>query len=216
MNRCLLVVALPVLVLGCGGRVGAPTSTVSGTVAIGSFPSAPKAVVATSGRGVVIRAALGAGGAFSVPVAKGDTYSLAIVGERQIPLVMPRRSGKLTQAFRVSSDGVVIALGAVRYLAAGAKPAFRVGSGSSTQCDGECVHDDGTSTCNDGSTAGGDGENGAECENGVDVKTHAPCVDVDVGATGEVDGAAEMAVPEHDAPSDANGCDDNQEQDGEH
>ncbi len=208
------ILALPLLAIGCGGKLGAPTSTVTGTVATESFPSTATEIVATSGRGVVVHASFDARGAFSVPVAKGDTYAFAVVvAGRRVPLVMPRRSGKLSQAFKVSSDGVVIALGRVHYLPAGPKAPIRVGSGS--RCDGECVQDDGASTCSDGSQAGGDGENGTECENGVDVATHAACVDGDVGATDDVDGGSEMAVPERAAPSDASGCDDKQEQDGE-
>ena len=217
MRSILLVVALSSVVLGCGGNVGAPTTTVGGTVAAATFPAAPTSIQATSGRGAVVRAALDARGAFSMLVPKGDTYSIAIVaGGRRIPLVMPRRSGKLATSFKVSSDGVVIALGAVRYLPAGAKAAFRVASSPGGECRGECVQDDGASTCHDGRTVGGDGENGAECETGVDVRTHAACVDGDVGISAETDGESEMAVPERDAPGEAGGCDDGQEQDGEH
>ena len=216
LRPSLLVAAL--VGISCGGLTAAPETTASGTVALSSFPAPVRAVVAMTTRGTVARSAVGARGAFAVSLPKGESYSLAVeLDDRRIPVVMPRRSGKLQREFKVSSNGVVISLGSVRYFGPGAKPSFVVGA-STGDCTGQCVQDDGASTCENGQSKGGDGEAGAECENGFDVKTHAACTDTDKssgGGTDGVDPSGEIAVPERDAPTDATGCDDNQEQEGD-
>ncbi len=96
-----------------------------------------------------------------------------------------------------------------------------------------CVDDDGALSCEQGDEAEGDNQSDGECENGVDATTGLACVDepddqadgecengVDA-VTGEAcvdaeeaDGAAPMAVAEHNVPDDVGGCDDS-EQEGE-
>ena len=217
MNVYPLALGAALVGFSCGGLTATPETTATGRVALSSFPGSVGAVVAVAGGGKSVRSAVDARGDFALALPKGDTYSLSVVVDgRGVPLVMPRRSGKLQRGFKVSSNGVSIALGTVRYLGAGAKPSFVVGS-SGRGCTGECVQDDGASTCENGQTVGADGEAGAECENGFDVKTHAACTDPEpTGGTDGVDSSVEMAVPERDAPNDANGCDDNQEQEGDH
>ena len=96
-----------------------------------------------------------------------------------MPIAMARRSGNFDRTFRVSSKGVVVALGATTYVAGGAKPAVVVVTAAAACPAGaSCVEDAEQSSCDDGQHGKDDG-NGAdgECENGVDTKTHAPCTD---------------------------------------
>jgi hypothetical protein len=208
--------AAVVVAMGC--LVGCASHTVSesrakGTLAMTSFSSAPQAVVATSGRGVESRATLSAAGAFSLNLPKGDKYSLSVdVEGRRVPLAMARRSGRFDRTFKVSSDGVAIDLGAVRYRAAGAATLVIVSQSATGACDPngsgdyECVQDGEQSSCDDGQQGNSDNGADGECVDGKDTKTNAACSDPGGDDAETADANAEMAVPERSAPTDASGC----------
>ena len=56
--------------------MAARDTSANGTVTLASFASPPSAVVATTGSGKEIRATLGANGAFSIVLPKGERYAL--------------------------------------------------------------------------------------------------------------------------------------------
>ena len=182
------------LVMGCAAKTSVGDTTAQGQLALATFPEVPSAVVARTASGTVRTATPSASGAFVLSLPKGDSYSIGVVmPSRSVVIGMPRSSGSIDRSFKVSSAGVRIDLGIVRYRAAGATDPIAAG-GTSAACE--------------------DGENGAqgadgECVNGVDSTTKAACSDgadaTDPSDTVQPD--AEMAVPEHDAPTDASGCD---------
>ena len=211
---------LPLRMWGCSAKPAPSETSAKGTLALSTFASAPTSVVVTGTKGGEHVATVDARGAFTIALPKGDRYALAVdVGGKRVPLVMPRRSGKVDATFKVSSRGVVIDLGSVRYLGAGAKPIFltsvkpsATGNASSASCDPngtgqyECVDDSEQSQCGDGEHGQQDNGGDGECQNGVDTKTKAPCVDPPGDDAAQADVSAEIAVPERSAPSDASGC----------
>ncbi len=202
----------------CASKKTPSDTTASGTVALSSFASPPTSVVATGAAGREVRGTIGVNGAFSVVLPKGDHYALSLeTSTGRVPIAMPRRSGRLDKTFAVTSAGVVITLGSVRYRAAGSTTELRVAAqGAACNPNGtgdyECVQDDEQSSCEGGDD--GQQDNGAdgECVNGIDSKTHAACTDPPDDAE-QVDAKIEMAVPERSAPVDASGCEGGDESD---
>jgi hypothetical protein len=194
------------LITGCAAKSSVSETTAQGQLALSTFPEHAKAVVARSASGMERTSTPSATGAFALSLAKGESYSIRVVMEsRSVVIGMPRSSGSIDGSFKVSSAGVHIDLGVVRYRAAGATDPVVPGAEAAS--------------CEDGSN---DGENGAaggdgECVNGVDSTTKAACSDVPGAAdpADTVDATAEMAVPEHDAPADASGCEQNSENAGD-
>lgn len=210
MNRLILVLGAALSTVSCSGTRAAGPTTVGGAVARATYASPPRAVVATSGRGAEIRAALSPDGVFSLRLPKGHRYALAVeTSAGRVPIAMPRRSGRLDRTFVVSSDGVAVALGAIRYRAAGTAIPFAAAGTCDPNGSGEyaCVQDDEQSTCEDGQQGANDQTgNDGECVNGVDTTTHAACTDPAADDAEQLDAKVEMAVPERSAPADASGC----------
>ena len=204
--RTVLSVVVLGLITGCAAKSSVSETTAQGQLALSTFPEHPSAVVARTTSGVEKVSTPSATGAFVLSLAKGESYSIRVVMEsRSVVIGMPRTSGSIDRSFKVSSAGVHIDLGVVRYHAAGATDPVVPGAEAAS--------------CEDGSN---DGENGAaggdgECVNGVDSTTKAACSDVPGAAdtADTVDANAEMAVPEHDAPADASGCEQSSENAGD-
>ncbi len=186
-------------VLGLVGSFGCsasrPESTVSGTLALDAFPTKPTSVLVTDERGVARRAPVAADGSFAVTVPKGHRYSLTIEG---VPVVFPRRSGRIDPSFAVQTRGAAIRIGTVRYLAEPPTSGFHVTSGGTGDGD---IDDDESSTCNDHD----DGQQN----------------DVAVDDPGSGNHTSAIAVGQLNVPSTVDGCDDeddddDDEQEGEH
>lgn len=164
-----------------------------------SFPSAPTGVEATDEAGAKTTAAVDATGGFSLALVKGHTYRLdARLGSTTVPFVFPRGGGRLDKTIKISTNGAMVALGAVTHFAAAPPTGFSTTS-ESKQCEfGE-----------DGKDDNADGE----CEDGKDAITGAACTDED--GSGGADPTKPMAVPEHNAPADVAGCKELGDGDGE-
>jgi hypothetical protein len=179
------------LLIGCAAKTSVSETTAQGQLALSTFPEVPSAVIARTASGTVRSATPSATGAFVLALPKGDSYSIGVVmPSRSVVIGMPRSSGAIDRSFKVSSAGVRIELGVVRYRAAGATDPVAAGASSAA--------------CEDGAN-GAQGADG-ECENGVDSTTKAACSD-GAGTADTLQPDAEMALPEHDAPTDASGCD---------
>jgi hypothetical protein len=155
--RRLLFVALCAAAVGCAKEPTGETSTsvVSGTLALKTFPTEPSVIAASNEKGATISTAPDAGGAFRLALEKGHTYELSVLFPNgSEPVVFPRASGSLDQTFKVSSGAAIVDMGTIRHLDAAPQGGFSVKSATST-------------------SSAGDGE----CENGVDAKTGAACVD---------------------------------------
>jgi hypothetical protein len=194
------------LITGCAAKSSVSETTAQGQLALSTFPEHASAVIARSASGMETVSTPSATGAFALSLAKGESYSIRVVMEsRSVVVGMPRTSGAIDRSFKVSSAGVRIDLGVVRYHAAGATDPVVPGAEAAS--------------CEDGSNDGEEGTQGAEgeCVKGIDSTTKAPCSDVPEAAdpADTVDANAEMAVPEHDAPADASGCEQGGEKAGE-
>ena len=202
------VVSLMVLglITGCAAKSSVSETTAQGQLALSTFPEHASAVVARTASGMERVSTPSATGAFVLSLPRGESYSVRVVMEsRSVVIGMPRGSGSIDRTFKVSSAGVRIDLGVVRFHAAGASDPVTPGVEATS--------------CEDGSNGGADGTEGGdgECVNGIDSTTKAACSDVAGPAdpADTVDANAEMAVPEHDAPEDASGCEQSSENDGE-
>lgn len=192
------------------------TSTVTGALALSSFPSAPTTVDAIDETGLKVQAGIDAQGGFRLALAKGHTYRLVVgLQSSSEPLVFPRTSSRLDTTVRVSTAAATIALGAVRHFDAAPAGGFTVKSASTA-----------TKPETENESEGDDGE----CVDGKDATSGAACVDDEVTATcdageaedgpdegdgdgdgetnddGDADPTKPMAVPEHNAPDDVAGC----------
>jgi hypothetical protein len=187
---------LPLVVLGCSSKDsgGAPTeSTVRGTLALSTFSATPTGIQAIDENGAKITGKLAADGSFSLVLPKDHTYRLVVTtASASEPIVFPRTTGKLDTTFRMSGGGAAVALGSVRHYDSAPAGGF-MSVGTSKQL-----------RSSEPAPAEGDGD--GECEDGVDAATGAACVDDDADPTGA------MAVPEHNAPDDVAGCDEEGEE----
>ena len=234
--RSLLLIPVALFAVACAAKSSVPQSTVTGTAALSSFPSAPSSVTATDEGGHAVHAAVGADGGFSLDLPKGHTYQLAVATEKgDVSLVFPRTNGKLDKSFVVKSDGASVRLGAVRYLAKAPTTGFHVTSsaGSTSPPSGQtgadqggncvdCVNDDQNTICEGGGESGG---TAAEAQGAESASNAAPS---STGNTSEADNAdqadpnQEMAVGDQNAPDQVDGCGgdgpdgDTTQQEGEH
>jgi hypothetical protein len=216
-----VVFVLAVVGSGCGQSPSKTTSTISGTAALGTFPSAPLSALATDEGGRAVSAPIASDGRFSLTLAKGHTYRMSFAAANDVPIVLPRSTGKLKIAFHLSTGGAHADLGSVRYFANAPAGGFHISTtpatppsssapGSDTECvDGvvagtalPCVDDDGKVECDDGSEVDdGDGE----CIDGKDAKTGVACTDPPESGD-ELDPTSAMAIPEKNVPEDVGGC----------
>lgn len=220
---------LAVLAAACGSAPKAPPdpSTVSGSAAASTFPSAPSAVTATDEGGRAVRGPVAADGSFSLALAKSHTYTLAFATPTgDVSIVFPRATGKLDKSFTVKSDGALVRLGRVHYLAKAPVGGFHVvsaaggtnpQSGPADQSGGDqgncvdCVNDDGKTACE----AGGEGASTAE-------NSSPEATSSETSTEAEADPNQEMAVGDQNAPDQVDGCGgdgadgDNLQQEGDH
>lgn len=221
-KRLFAIPAIVVAVGACASKPAptpAPATTIAGTVGADGYTAPPKAVVIADEAGQSRSVALGPDGAFGADLPKGHSYRLWVATERgNVPLVFPRRSGRLDVRFAVASNGARISLGRVRYLAGAPQTGFTFAAPSSSairpktveQGDQgncvDCVDDNDEVECHDGSQGHDNDDN-----HGQQAGDH-------------VDPNGEIAVPENDPPEEADGCDaengdndnDDIQQEGEH
>jgi hypothetical protein len=210
--RFLAFLPVAVLAAACGSASKAPPdpSTVSGSAAATTFPSAPSAVTATDEGGRAVRAPVAADGSFSLALAKSHTYTLAFATPTgNVSIVFPRATGKLDKSFTVKSDGALVRLGRVHYLAKAPAGGFHVtsaagGTTPKTEQTGEsgdqgncvdCVNDDGKTSCE----AGGEGGSTAE-------SSSSEATSSETATEAEADPTQEMAVGDQNAPDQVDGC----------
>lgn len=188
------------------------TSNVSGTLSLGSFPTAPMQLVARNEAGAATTIAVGADGRFEAVLGKDHSYRLAVVSTNgEVPVVFPRTNGKLDTNFSVGSGNAKFEMGTVRYLTTAPTTGFKMAGGEVGECvDGhtqgsgeQCADDDDKVSCVEGPEGDGDGE----CQNGKDVKTGAACTDADEPDVEAADDQP-MAVPDHNPPQSVDGCKD--------
>jgi hypothetical protein len=165
----------------------APESVMSGSAALSTFPAAPTSVRLVDETGRASTAPIASDGSFSMTLPRGHTYKVSFVAANDVPIVFPRQTGALDTTFSIKSNGARIALGAVRYLAAAPATGFTVSAGASHGDDE--VEDDDKATCDDGSESSG-----------------AKTTEADT-PDNRADGSKPMAVAEHDAPNEVDGCD---------
>jgi hypothetical protein len=233
-----LSVLIPFLLLGVGACGRAPSttttpapSTVSGSAALSSFPAAPSSVTATDESGRSVRSAVAADGRFSLALAKGHTYKLAVTTPKgDVPLVFPRTTGKLKRTFALLSDGAAVQLGSVRYLGKAPVGGFHVMSVRSATADGGAAPDGASGEVADiqetKCEGGGAEEKGAEksapeSESAPEAPEAKADATPGADASEEADANSEMAVGDQNAPDQVAGCSggadgDNLQQEGEH
>ncbi len=237
-NHMLFIAAVATtLTTACARKATIETSRVQGTLAASSFPSAPRAVEATDERGKRVRSAVAPDGSFRLELLRGHTYALAVLlTSGADPVVFPRAGSKrLDTTFRIKTGGALVSLGAVRHLTAAPSGGFvmsakttlavtlttrtsgamAAGEGAAGECvDGNvkgtgapCADDDAKASCDEGV----EGENETELESESEAGGDAP------EAT-DADPTKSMAVAEHNAPDQVDGCNDgfDGEQEGEH
>jgi hypothetical protein len=188
--------------IGCSSKPAPPReTTLSGSAALATFPNSPTSIRVTDETGRAVTAPTASDGSFSLTLARGHTYKAVLVGQGDVPLVFPRKTGALDTTFLLKTDGANIALGSVHYLPEAPTGGFRVmssqqGSGGKGDTETE-VDDDESASCDDGSK-GSSGD-----DNEIDTSDN------------RADGAREMAVAEHNAPNEVAGCDREDESESE-
>lgn len=208
-----IVIASAVVAFGsaCSSSKASPPTVLEGTVAPDGYPAPPTAVLVSDERGSVRSVALTPDGKFSTELAKGHSYRLDVAtGRGVVPVVFPRRSGRLDTRFAIATSGARIALGQVRYRPAAPATGFTFTTTTS-------------STVRPATMGSGDGasKNENEVEDDDDVECHDGSHGHDDNVAQEgvhVDASAAMAVPQLDPPESAAGCDDDDDDDddGEH
>jgi len=213
MNKTLLVA---LLLSAC---TEAKPSTLSGQLALTSFPNIPTKLETIDENGTRGAVALDPAGSFETTLVKGHTYRIAIGGAfGEVPLVFPRKSGRLDLDFKVSTAQAIVKLGQVRHFAVAPATGFahKALTGDVECEDGfvqgttePCVDDDSAVECESG-------ENDGECVDGMDAVTGAACTDADDDTGSSASSDSAMAVPEQNPPDDVSGCeDDEDDEDGE-
>jgi hypothetical protein len=212
--RSLVLIPVVVLAVACGSAPKAPPgpTILSGTAALSTFAAAPSSVTATDEGGRTVRADLAADGGFKLSLQRGHTYMLAMATPKgDVAVVFPRTTGKLDKSFVLKSDGALVRLGMVRYLAkapAGGFHATSAAGGIQTKSEQpgagdcvDCVNDDQNTTCeSDGE--GGDESKGSESESKSSAEAKTPEVDT----AEQADPNQEMAVGDQNAPDQVDGC----------
>jgi hypothetical protein len=207
--------ALGVLTVACTNP-NARESTLSGTAALSTFPSAPSSVTARDETGRMTHAAVNAQGLFALPLVKGHTYRVSFDSSGAgVPVVFPRTSGRLDATFVLKTGGAALRLGQVRHFPGAPAGGFHVlvvqiptstpppGTATTGDCS-DCVNDDQNVTCA-GSGSGSD--------------TQAAASPAANDTAEQADGTGELAVGDQNVPEEVDGCDnsdDNVEQEGEH
>lgn len=221
-KRSFVIPGIVVAVGACASKPAptpAPVTTVTGTVGADGYPTPPKAVVIADEAGQSRSVALGSNGAFAADLPKGHSYRLWVATERgNVPLVFPRRSGRLDVRFAVASNGARISLGRVRYLAGAPQTGFTFGAPSSTAILPKTIEQGDQGNCVDCA----DDNDEVECHDGS--QGHDNDDNHEQQAGDHVDPKSEIAVPEHDPPEEADGCEaedgnndnDDVQQEGEH
>ncbi|MFZ5894644.1 MAG: hypothetical protein ACOY0T_26515 [Myxococcota bacterium] len=192
--------------LGCGRTE--QDSALNGRVAVNSFPSAPTSIEARAQDGRLVQVALGADGAFHLPLKPG-TYTVSVVmSDAREPLVFPRKNGQLDSTFTVSSPNASVYVGEIRHLTSAPSAGFTMmGTGASCASNQVCVDDDGATSC-DGEEDQEDQDDEQEGEHHDERATPEP--DAPDLATGEsIFGP--MALAEHNVP-DRVGCSESHEE----
>jgi hypothetical protein len=163
------------LLWGCGDAAKTstsnPSSVITGTVAVATYPSPPQAAVAVDENGLSTFAPLGSEGQFSLTLPKGHEYHIAVVlGDRQVPVVYARSGGTVELSFSLETDNARLDLGQLRYLPAagqgsievrtssaqttsGTQPTSECASGKNVSTGALCVEDGAKTTCGDGQEA---------------------------------------------------------------
>jgi hypothetical protein len=196
--------------LGC--TTAPRESTIQGTAALSTFPSAPSAIAARDEAGRVRRADVDPQGQFALRLLKGHTYRVSLEGAAgSVPIVFPRGSGRLDASFALHTNGALLELGQVRYYPGAPASGFHVlavlvGDGAAGSDCIDCVSDDQHVTCD-----ASEGES-----TGVESSTSAS------DTAEQADANAEMAIGDQNVPEQVSGCDDqggdnvDQQQEGEH
>src|SRR5689334_15179959 len=87
------------LAMACANPT-ARESTIRGTAALSTFPSAPSVVTARDESGSASIAVVDSQGNFALPLPKGHTYSIAFGDSGiHVPLVFPRAAGRVDATF---------------------------------------------------------------------------------------------------------------------
>jgi hypothetical protein len=179
------------------------TLTISGHIDAASFGGAPSGVQVSRGGVLTVEAPIGADGSFAVVLPKGTGYQIAFAHADGVSaLVFPRQLGTLDQRFDVTGSGA-FDLGIVRRIGDPANHQFLFSSPHTA-----LKSDDG---------AGGDDDD-LECEDGVDARTGAVCVDDDddelAGMCGGENDGHDDGEDANDGENDANDSDDLECEDG--
>jgi len=194
--------ALVLGTLGCAAKATSPT-TLTGSAALSTFPTPPEQVQVTDEAGRSIVAPIGGSGLFTVALARGHRYSVVFVTTSgDVALAFPRKTGRLDSSFVINSDGARVNLGSVHFTGGTPTGGFHIMASSSAPVAPGDIADDQVAQCDDGAE-GGDSS---------DVPDD----------SAQVDSTSDMAVAEHNAPTQVDGCEndgeqqDDGEQQGEH
>ena len=204
MRRSISLLVLTALSAGfyaCSSVPTTNTSTIRGTLAGDSYPSAPTAVVAVDETQHATTAQLSPTGAFELSLVKGHQTGAANFDMGAVHYV----TNASTAGFRMTNSTVPA-------------PDGECENGVDSVTGAACVDGDENATCEYGEEADDEDDgNDGECENGVDANTGAVCVDDDAveAADGTVDAASPMAVPERSIPNEIGGCNDGEDGDDE-
>ncbi len=199
-NPISFVVVGVALLAGCAAKSPkqTPETTLSGRAALSTFPSAPTQVRLVDEAGHASLVAVAADGSFKATLPRGHAYKVTFVAANEVPIVFPRKTGSIDSTFMVKSKGGHLALGSVRYLATAPAGGFKVTATAKAADHDEEVEDDDDATCEDGSKGS---------------HTAVPTSSAPAAA----DATKQMAVADHDAPSEVDGCENenDDENDGE-
>lgn len=199
--------AVAITTVGCAAKSKTvPETTLSGTAALSSSPVVPTTVTATDEAGRAIVAPIGGDGRFVLKLSRGHSYKLTFAMNHDLKVVFPRTSGRLDTTFNLRTDGAKIQLGSIRYVASAPTGGFHIVAATPGAQQTGDVNDGQSVSCEDGSQgSGGEGGSETEATDGSDA----------------ADANTEMAVGDHNAPDQVDGCGggtdgDNVEQEGEH
>ena len=219
---------------GCSGAAGPTASTITGSIAQASFAKPVSTITVKSDAGKTSTVAVGADGKFSVALEKGAGYQLFLGADgKSIPVVLKSDQARLQTQVHVKSGGASLNIGSVRYWNGGATSETKVDAGSTTAaktCTGgvfanssqPCASGVASATCSEGDDEDSDGdhsdeqdgEQGADCVDGIDSTTHQACDGGPAANPTDADAATEVGVPESNVPDDL-GCGDEEDDDGE-
>ncbi|GEM_PF-1651798 len=167
MKSLRLVVAVGIisilLVAGCSGTPPREQA-IKGQAALTTFPVAPSQVQALMGDKVIAKADIATDGTFTLLLAPGNSYRLEFLNvDGRVAMVFPRPTGKIDTSFDIRGVTKPFDLGKVRYVGDPSAKTYIFNSTSSSLSE---------STSKDTDTDKVE-EN---CEDGIDPKTGAICV----------------------------------------